>query len=166
MVLFAAAAAALAALDVLLVFREEPRERRTLLILSIGCALLLGFASLGERAAAADGREARPFHLYLAAASFLWCAGAALFLLPRLLEFFPARFFCGPRSVAALATLIGVLFRGAAEGRWEYVHSNWFFIAHLAASAMAFAFGLLMLVIYVFFGTSLGRRDPPPPPQA
>ena len=41
-----------------------------------------------------------------------------------------------------------MLFRGAAEGRWEYVHSNWFFIAHLAASAMAFAFGLLMLVMW------------------
>lgn len=162
MLLFAASAAALAALDVLLTFRAAPRERRLLLILSIGCALLLGLTSLAERSAADAAGAERPFHLYLAVASFLWCAGAAIFLLPHCLELFPARLFCAPRAVAALATLIGVLFRGLAEGRWEYAHTNWFFIAHLAASALALAYGLLMLVLFLLFGTRLTGREPPP----
>jgi hypothetical protein len=158
---FAASAAALAAFDVLLTFRAEPRERRILLILSVGAGLLLGLVSLVERDAAGIAHEARPFHLYVAVASFLWCAGAAIFLLPHCLDLFPARLFCAPRAVAALASLIGVLFRGFAAGDWQYFHTNWFFIAHLAASALAFAFGLLMLVLFLLFGKRMAGGGPP-----
>ncbi len=163
MIPFAAAALALITLDALLVFREDLRVRRVLLILSIGVAALLALASFAERAEADQPETTRAFFLYFAAASGLWAAGAAFFLLPRCLDLFPARLFCGPRVAAGIATLLGVIFRGLAEGDWEFVRTNWFFVVHLGVSASAMAFGLLVMVAFLLFG---GRRMREGPPQA
>jgi len=166
----AAATLALLACDALLVRRDEERMRRRLLLLSAlaGAALALAAwrarAALGAEAATVTGgplHENAELLGFLLAASLIWAAGAACFLLPRCASLFPARLLCGPRLAISVAQAVGLLLRGFAAGEWNLLRLNWFVVGHLAVSVVALAFGLLALAIYFLYGHALLRSDPP-----
>jgi hypothetical protein len=158
---FAVAALSLLALDALLVFRDAARVRRKLLLLSMCASAGLGLASWIAHRDEAPGSTSDGYLIYFALASAVWIAGAAMFLLPRCTELFPARLFCGPRLVAGIASALGGLLRGVVDGEWDLGSATWLFVAHLIVSFCAFAFGLLVLVVYFIFGHALPHRDTP-----
>ncbi len=157
---FAVAALALLAFDALLVFRDAERVRRKLLLLSMAASAGLGLASWMAHRGEVSGSTSDGYLIYFALASAVWIVGAAMFLLPRCSEFFPARLFCGPRLVAGIASALGSLLRGFADGEWDLGGATWFFVAHLIVAFCALAFGLLVLVVYFIFGRALAHRDP------